>query len=169
MSGYSGTLCIWVKFNRFMNKTLEELVKHFQKKSSKGLLNGLTKSVICLCLVIYAVPRKRTCLLQKNKCECDQIRIIFRICWYLLHKSSRNILILSVVNPLSASVALIQKPVNWFVLQINWLVSIWGQHWHLMGLNITIYYLAAKIWNDLEVALIFRKRFRNILPHLELW
>ena len=37
------------------------------------------------------------------------------------------------LNPLSASVALIWKPVNWFAVQINWLVSIWGQHWHLMG------------------------------------
>ena len=37
------------------------------------------------------------------------------------------------VNPLSASVALIYKPVNWFAQQINWLVSIWGKHWHLMG------------------------------------
>ena len=36
-------------------------------------------------------------------------------------------------NPLSASVALIWKPVNWFAVQINWLVSIWGQYWHLMG------------------------------------
>ena len=27
-------------------------------------------------------------------------------------------------NPLNASVALILKPVNWFALQINWLVSI---------------------------------------------
>ena len=37
------------------------------------------------------------------------------------------------LNPLNASVSLILKPVNWFALQINWLVSIWGQHWHLMG------------------------------------
>ena len=36
-------------------------------------------------------------------------------------------------NPLNASVALIQKPVNWLAEQINWLVSIWGHHWHLMG------------------------------------
>ena len=36
-------------------------------------------------------------------------------------------------KPLSASVALIWKPVNWFAVKINWLVSIWGQHWHLMG------------------------------------
>ena len=35
-------------------------------------------------------------------------------------------------NPLSASAALIQKQVNWLALQINWLVSTWGQHWHLM-------------------------------------
>ena len=38
-------------------------------------------------------------------------------------------------NLLSASAALIWKPVNWFAEQINSLVSIWGQgqHWHLMG------------------------------------
>ena len=31
------------------------------------------------------------------------------------------------LNPLSASVALILKPVNGFAQQIDWLVSIWGQ------------------------------------------
>ena len=31
------------------------------------------------------------------------------------------------------SVALIQKPVDWFAVQISWLVSIWGQLWYLMG------------------------------------
>ena len=36
------------------------------------------------------------------------------------------------IKPLSAPVALIKKPVNWFAVQINWVVSIWGQHWHLM-------------------------------------
>ena len=30
----------------------------------------------------------------------------------------------SEINPLSASVALIEKPDNWFGVQINWLVSI---------------------------------------------
>ena len=34
-------------------------------------------------------------------------------------------IILSSVKPLNASVALILKPVNWFAMQINWLVSIW--------------------------------------------
>ena len=38
-----------------------------------------------------------------------------------------------IINPLNASVALIQKPVNWLSQQINWLVSIWGKHWDLMG------------------------------------
>ena len=37
------------------------------------------------------------------------------------------------INPLSASVSLVQKLVNWFAQQINSLASIWGQHWHLMG------------------------------------
>ena len=41
--------------------------------------------------------------------------------------------LLSLVNPLSASFPLIQKPANWFALQIDWLVSIWGQHWHLLS------------------------------------
>ena len=40
---------------------------------------------------------------------------------------------ISSFNPLIASVALMQEPVNWFAVQINWLVSIWGQHWQLMG------------------------------------
>ena len=42
-----------------------------------------------------------------------------------------RILLLS-LNPLSASVFFIKKPVIGFAQQINWLVSIWGQHWHLM-------------------------------------
>ena len=29
------------------------------------------------------------------------------------------------INPLKAKIAFIYKPVNWFPLQINWLVSIW--------------------------------------------
>ena len=33
---------------------------------------------------------------------------------------------INLVNPLSANVALLQKPANWFAVQINWLVSIWG-------------------------------------------
>ena len=41
------------------------------------------------------------------------------------------------LNPLSASTALIKKPVNWFAHQINWLVSLWRQHWHLMGSTTT--------------------------------
>ena len=28
-----------------------------------------------------------------------------------------------------------RNPVYWFAVQINWLVFIWGQHWHLMGLR----------------------------------
>ena len=31
-----------------------------------------------------------------------------------------------ILHPVSASVALIYKQVNWFAEQINWLVSIWG-------------------------------------------
>ena len=37
------------------------------------------------------------------------------------------------LNPLSAIVAVIEKPVNWFAQQIDWLVSVWRQDWHLMG------------------------------------
>ena len=40
---------------------------------------------------------------------------------------------LGILKSLNASVAPVQKPVNWFAVQIIWLVSIWGQHWHLMG------------------------------------
>ena len=42
-----------------------------------------------------------------------------------------RILLLS-LNPLSASVVFIKKPVIGSAQQINWLVSIWGQHWYLM-------------------------------------
>ena len=33
-----------------------------------------------------------------------------------------------VIDPLSGTVTLIKKPVNWCAQQIDWLVSIWGQH-----------------------------------------
>ena len=36
-------------------------------------------------------------------------------------------------NLLNVGVALIKKAVNWFTQQIKWLVSIWGQHEHLIG------------------------------------
>ena len=51
----------------------------------------------------------------------------------LTHLGFNHNLVTKLFNPLNASVALIQKPVNWFPQQINWLVSIWGQQWHLMG------------------------------------
>ena len=50
----------------------------------------------------------------------------------ILNSSNLLCLIKYGVNPLNASIAPTQKPVNWFAVQINWLVSIWGQHWHLM-------------------------------------
>ena len=31
---------------------------------------------------------------------------------------------INLVNPLSANVALLQTPANWFAVQINWLVSV---------------------------------------------
>ena len=36
-------------------------------------------------------------------------------------------------NLLNVGVALIKTAVNWFTQQIKWLVSIWGQHEHLIG------------------------------------
>ena len=48
-------------------------------------------------------------------------------------KYSRNQTLSLLFNSLNASVAVTQKPVNWFSQQINWLVFIWGQHWHLMS------------------------------------
>ena len=54
--------------------------------------------------------------------------------------SSMSILLLSypthdvfINNSLNAKVAIIQKPFNWFVEQINWLVSISCQLWRLMS------------------------------------
>ena len=37
------------------------------------------------------------------------------------------------LNQFNVSVALIEKPVNLFAVQINRLVSIKRQNWHLMG------------------------------------
>ena len=42
-------------------------------------------------------------------------------------------IVVLMINPLNTSVALIWRPVIWFAVEINWLVSIWGQHWRLMG------------------------------------
>ena len=36
-------------------------------------------------------------------------------------------------NSLNAKIAMIQKPINWFAEQINWLVSIWWQLWCLLS------------------------------------
>ena len=53
------------------------------------------------------------------------------------------------VNPLNASVDLIQKPVNGFAVQINWLVSIWRQNRHLMGWSrCFITFLPEGHWSD---------------------
>ena len=57
------------------------------------------------------------------------IGLLNRLSWYNKFIMSWT----SMFNPLIASVALIYKPVNLFAVQINWLVSIWGQHWHLRG------------------------------------
>ena len=40
---------------------------------------------------------------------------------------------LNKLNWLNAKVIIIKKPVNWFVEQINLLVSIWWQLWHLVS------------------------------------
>ena len=37
------------------------------------------------------------------------------------------------INPLTANVPIIQKPLRWFAEQINWLVSIWWEHWLSKG------------------------------------
>ena len=49
------------------------------------------------------------------------------------HTKQTKLKKLNYINPLNASTAFILKPVNWFAVQINWLVSTWGQHWHLLG------------------------------------
>ena len=41
------------------------------------------------------------------------------------------------INTLNASVVLIYKPVNWLALHISWQVSLWEQHWRLMGKDLS--------------------------------
>ena len=60
------------------------------------------------------------------------------------------------INPLSTSVALMEKPVNWFAQIINWLVSIWGQHWHLL---VKYYWLPSL--QDKSIRTYTIKRFRT--------
>ena len=56
------------------------------------------------------------------------------ICYPVNVKFQKNhVLPCLTLNPLNVGVALIYTPANWFAMQINWLVSTWGQHWHLMG------------------------------------
>ena len=43
-----------------------------------------------------------------------------------------------ILNSLNTKVAIILEPVSWFVLQINWLVSVWLQLWRLMSLRTTL-------------------------------
>ena len=54
-------------------------------------------------------------------------------CLLSLFLTLQLVFFLCFLNLLNAGVALIYKPVNWFAQQINWLVSIWGLHQHLMG------------------------------------
>ena len=48
-----------------------------------------------------------------------------------LEKRLTKIILSFLVNPLTTNVHIIQKPVSWFAEQINWLVSIWWEHWSL--------------------------------------
>ena len=56
----------------------------------------------------------------------------------------------SFLNLFHANVPVIKKPVNWCALQINWLVSICGEHWHEKGYCL----------NPKGEKLITRSRFR---------
>ena len=52
------------------------------------------------------------------------------------------------LNPLSASVTLIKKPVNWFAQQINWQLTgfyMRATHWHLMD-NACVRFFFTKWW-----------------------
>ena len=70
-----------------------------------------------------------SCISKRSEYVSEKVRSYLRagIC-----KKRWNALALH-INPLHASVALIKKLVNWFAQEINWLVSVSGQHWHSMG------------------------------------
>ena len=36
-------------------------------------------------------------------------------------------------NPLTTNIPTIEKPVSWSAEQINWLLSMWREHWSLKG------------------------------------
>ena len=65
--------------------------------------------------------------------EFQGISFVNKVPIKFLYRSHVFVVNFEQINPLSASVTLVEKPVNWFAQQINWLVSVWGQHWHLMG------------------------------------
>ena len=54
----------------------------------------------------------------------------------VLDVASENHAMDSILDSLKAEVVIIKKQVNWFALQINWLVSIWWQLWHLMRIRL---------------------------------
>ena len=87
--------------------------------------------------LVHNMPLKNVKTLIKARLKClfqnSRIRKVFALYWpkttmwnEQVSKDCLNCFVWVVINQLSASVALIQKPVNWFALQINWLVSIWG-------------------------------------------
>ena len=67
--------------------------------------------------------------------KANKEQVFLKICSLKIRIDSVNKILQTKnkLNPLGASDALIWKPVNWFAVQINWLVSIPGQHWQLMG------------------------------------
>ena len=79
------------------------------------------------------------CIFEAIQCPFSKFSALFIhsyitiICYFILlvyttlfEKVSCTCLKFFSANPLNSSVAFIQKPVNWFAVQINWLVSVWG-------------------------------------------
>ena len=131
--------CLWKSFTEklyFLPK------RNFSKYFVKGALSGLrqflaSKSTLkmmkktfhCTLRVLFLLKILNFCLhflvMQKNDLM-RKLRLISKLIKILTESSFK--MMESALYYNYASAALIQKPANWFAEQINWLVSIWGQH-----------------------------------------
>ena len=75
-------------------------------------------------LIVEMYLRDMQCWVSKKLGKCNSIMHTPIAKHLLLCKFNLTLKYKIVINPLKASVTL---------SKINWLVSIWGQHWHLMG------------------------------------
>ena len=98
--------------------TINAIDSQFQKRGSLYVVWVTTCWVNQNLNQYYTITRHKLLLYPVMSSSRDLVSVSF---WYVYN----------FFNPLTTNVPLIQKPVNWFALQINWLVSTWEGHWSL--------------------------------------